>query len=337
MIAAPPFYAAHLGPEARTHEALLAARLPRPLAALARRSPTVRGLALGALARRGERVAVIRRERGTLPALFTCALPPARPRLFVLELLRRPWPRAAWRRLAYRLWWRALERPLLRRGLGRAQVMSEPELRDCAAQYGLDLERLALVRWAWREGGDAAPAAIEPGSRAVFSSGRSACDWRTLFAAAADRGWDLTVICAEADTAEVLALAAPVGARVLVEVPWPEHDRELRRAAVCVLALVDRGVSAGQVRLMAAVEAGVPVVCSGISTLVEYVVDGRTAEVVPPGDAEALGERVDALLAGPERRVALRDAALARADGWTYPDYFARLRALIEADPGART
>jgi len=329
VIAAPGFYAERLGPGVLTHDELIGARLAAPVAAAVRRSAMLRGLALGACARRGDRVALIRRERGTLPALFVCAVAPARSRPFVLELLRRPLPRSRWRRLAHRAWLRAVERPLLRRGLEGAQVMSGFERREYAALYGLDPERLTVVPWAWREGGDGAPAAVEDGASEVFSSGRSACDWPTLFAAAAGRDWRLTVACAEADAADVRELARPVGARVLVEVPWAEHDRELRRARVCVLALADRGVSAGQVRLMAAVEAGVPVVCTELPTLADYVVAGETAEVVPAGDEVALGERVDALLADPARRLALRDAARARAGRWTYADYFARLRELI--------
>lgn len=336
MIAAPAFYAGRLGGGVATHQGLIEARLPRPVAALARRSAIVRGLLLGALARRGDRVAVIRRQRGTLPALLVCALPPARPRLFVLELIRRPWPRTAWRRLAYRAWWLAIERPLLRRGLDRAQVMTDWERVEYARHYQLDPGRLELVPWAWREGGVGAPAPIDAGSRSVFSSGRSACDWETLFAAAAGREWALTAVCSAADADRVRALAAPLGARVRVEIDWEAHDRELHSAAVCAIALVDRGLSAGQVRLMAAVEAGVPVVCSDVASLAGYVVAGETAELVPAGDPVALGDRVDALLADPERREALRDAALSRADEWTYADYFARLRELIAAEPRAR-
>lgn len=335
MIGAPRFYAERLGPGFVDHAELLAARIPRPLAAVAARFAAARGIALGLLARRGDRVAVIRRERGALAALAVCALPPARPRLFVLELLRRPTPGTAPRRLAHAVWVALIERPALRRGMRAGQVMTEWERREYAAALRLEPARLALVPWAWREGGDREPVAIEPGSRAVFSSGRAGCDWETLFAAAAGRDWGLTAICSRPDAERVRALAAPSGATVEVEVDWDRHDRALRAAAVDVIALADRGPSAGQVRLMAAVEAGVPVVVSDVRALDGYAVAGETAELVPAGDPRALGDRVDALLADPARRLRLRDAARARADAWTYREYFARLRELIEADPGA--
>ena len=335
MIGAPRFYAERLGPGFVDHAELIAARLPGPLAALAGRFVAARGLALGLLARRGERIAVIRRERGSLAALLVCGLPPARPRLFVLELLRRPTPGRATLRLAYAVWVALVERPALRRGMRAGQVMTEWERREYAAALGLAPERLALVPWAWREGGDREPAAVEPGSRAVLSSGRAACDWKTLFAAAAGRDWDLTAICSRADADRVRALAEASGATVEVEVEWDRHDRALRAAAVDVIALADRGPSAGQVRLMAAVEAGVPAVISAVRALDGYAVAGETAELVPPRDPRALGDRVDALLADPARRLRLRDAARARADAWTYREYFDRLRELIGAEVGA--
>jgi glycosyltransferase involved in cell wall biosynthesis len=210
------------------------------------------------------------------------------------------------------------------------QVMTEWERDEYAAAYGLGPDRFTLVRWPLREGGDAPPAAIEPESRRVFSSGRTACDWPTLFAAAAAADWELTVVCSDADTAAVRGLAAGrANVRVEVELPWAEHDRLLRASAVCVIAIADRGLSAGQVRLMSAVEAGVAVVATAARALDEYVVDGETAIVVPSADPAAMRSAVDALLADPARRQELRDRARERASAWTYAEYFARLREVV--------
>ncbi len=329
MIGVPEFYAGRLGAGFVSHDELLRARLRSPLAALACRSSLVRGLALGWIARRGGGIAVIRRERGSLPALLVCGLPPARRRVFVLELIRRPLPGTGWRRMLYHLWWRAVEVPALRRGMSAAQVMSAWEGDEYAAHYGLDRSRLVHVPWAFREGGHGEPAAIEEGSRAVFCSGRTACDWETVFAAASP-DWELVVACSPSDAARVRELAAPVGAEVAVELPWDEHDRRLRAAAVYVIAILEREMSAGQVRLMAAVEAGVPVVASRVPALDGYVVEGETAELVAPADPDALRRAVGALLGDPGRRRRLRDAARERADAWTYSDYFERLSTAIK-------
>jgi hypothetical protein len=335
VIAAPAFYAARLGPPFVSHETALDAHLPRPLRLAAARSGLVRGLALGWLARSGVGVALIRRERGSLPALLVCALPPARRSVFVLELIRRPLPRSWWRRALYRLWWRAVENPALGRGMVAAQVMTRWERDEYARHYRLDPRRIHHVPWALREGDGPDPEPISDSARTVFSSGRTACDWETLFQAAAGRAWDLSVICSQKDADRVRALATEVTAKVRVETPWPVHDAILRQAAVCAIAIEDRGLSAGHVRLMSAVEAGIAVVCSDVPSVEGYVEAGDTAVLVPPTDPVAFGRAVDLLLGDPPRRRQLRDAARSRADAWTYREYFDRIRGLIAQAPAA--
>lgn len=329
MIAAPEFYARRLGPPFVSHEKALDTRLPRPLRLAAARSGLVRGLALGWLARRGVGVAVIRRERGSLPALWVCALPPVRRSVFVLELIRRPLPPSRWRRWLYGIWWRLVETPALRRGASGAQVMTVWERDEYAAHYGLDRALVEHVPWAWSEGEEREPAPIRDSASEVFCSGRTACDWETLFAAATGSSWRLVVVCSQKDAPRVRVLAAAREAEVHVEIPWEVHDRLLRSAAVCVLAIEDRGLSAGHVRLMAAVEAGVPVVATDVRSLEGYAVAGETAVLVPAAAPRELRERVDGLLADPDGRRRIRDAALERARGWTYADYFERIRAVV--------
>lgn len=332
MNAVPPFYAERMGPGFVTADRLLAERLPRSLARLAGRSAVARGLALGWLARRGDGVAVIRGERGSLSALAVCSAPPAKRRIFVLELIRRPIPSSAWRRALYRPWRKLVEGPLLRRGMAGAQVMTDWERDAYAADYQLDPARVHHLPWAFCEHGRGAPPPVRDSGRAVFSGGRSACDWQTLFEAAGGAGWELRVVCSARDLPEVNRLAASTaGAEVRSEVPWAEADGLLRGADVCVIALAERALSSGHVRLMAAVEAGVAVVASDVRSLGGYTLAGRTAVVVQPGDPGALREAVDRLLAEPKRREALRDAALERGRGWTYDDYFARIGKLVGA------
>jgi glycosyltransferase involved in cell wall biosynthesis len=128
----------------------------------------------------------------------------------------------------------------------------------------------------------------------------------------------------------VQALGEASGARVLAEVPRPEHDRLLRSAAVYVIPLLDEPGSAGQVRLMTATEAATPVVASGVEALDGYAVDGETALLVPPGDAGALRAAIDRLLADPALARRLAESALGRGRAWTYPAYFRAVLELIE-------
>jgi alpha-maltose-1-phosphate synthase len=55
---------------------------------------------------------------------------------------------------------------------------------------------------------------------------------------------------------------------------------------------------------------GTPVVASRIGGLAEVVVDGETGFLVPPGDTEALGDRLARLVS--DRRLAARLGANAR-------------------------
>ncbi len=331
MIAAPRFYADGIGEPYVEASRALERQWPGRVGRFAAQRPRLRGAALGLLARRGRLgLVVIRGEPGTLAALAVCAAPPARPVAFVCELLRRPASPSRLRRVARGVWARVVEVPLLRRGLAGAQVMTAWERDAYAAAYRLDPRKLHLVAWPRREGGDTPPAAIEPESRQVFSSGRTACDWETLVAAAAGADWELTIVCSQVDAERVRALVEDLErTSVEVEVSWAEHDRLLRASAVCAIVIADRGLSAGQVRLMSAVEAGVPVVATAGRPLDDHLIADETALVVPPGDAVALRDAVGALLADPERRRRLRDRAREAAADSTYAHYFAQLRDVI--------
>lgn len=331
MTAAPDFYAEHLGEGFATHAETLESQLPPLIARFAARSGLVRGLALGWLARRGTPVAVIRRERGSLPALLVCALPPARPHVYVLELIRRPLPLTAWRRLLYRLWWRAVENPALRRGMAGGQTMTGWERDEYARHYGIDPGRLDHVPWAFCERGDRPPDAVSMDADQVFASGRTACDWETLFAAARGSEWRLVVVCSDRDLARVQELAADCrpAAEIHSELDWGLHDQLLSGADICAIVLQDRGLSAGHVRLMAAVEAGIPVVATEVRSLEGYTEPGGSAVLVAPAAPASLRGAIDQLLADAPRRRALRDAALSRARAWTYDDYFGRIGELI--------
>jgi glycosyltransferase involved in cell wall biosynthesis len=141
--------------------------------------------------------------------------------------------------------------------------------------------------------------------------------------------WPLTIVCAGADVAAVSALRWPASATVLCDLPPSDYMRLLRESALAVFAMTDGHTSQAQIRLMHACDAGVPVVASDVAGLDGYVVAGETAVLVPPGDAVALRAAIDELLAAPDRRRALRDAALARGQGWTGSDYGRALEAVI--------
>ena len=102
----------------------------------------------------------------------------------------------------------------------------------------------------------------------------------------------------------------------VVEVGWvePADIPGYLAAADLALHLLDDSLlnrTKGQAKLLELLAAGVPVVADAVGQATEYVADGRTGRLVPPGDAAAMAAAALCLLADPARRKALGRAAAA--------------------------
>lgn len=332
-VLASDWYAEKLGSPLIGVDWLIEKRFSRRVAVAVRRFGPLRGLLIAWLARGCDRVALVRGSPGIIT--FACCewLRPGQPRLVLLEMIDRPLPRSAARRFTYRVWFALIARPALRSAIRRAHVLSLLERARYADRYGIPKSKLVYVPWALVRQEPARLPDVRAGV-GVFASGRANCDWETVFAAARAGGWELTVVCGGADLERVRELNADGFARVLSEIPRSRHDRLMFASAVYVISVREESASTGQVRLMAAVGAGVPVVASAVGALAGYVDDGRTGLTVPPARPDLLRAAVDRLLAQPSRRRELRDAALEVARGWTYPDFYAAIVDLIaDRDP----
>jgi glycosyltransferase involved in cell wall biosynthesis len=327
-LVAPAWYARGMGTPVISFEEALSARPPL-MVALSRRFSPLQGVALALTNQRGV-IAVIKGAPGSLAALVACAAVGRPKRVVVLEFIHRPESRTRVHGLLRDVARRLVEAPSIRRAMAVGHTLTAAEGELYAATYGVDPERFVQVRWPFCRTGEGATGQIRPGGRKVLSSGRAGSDWETLFRAAEGSDWELTAICSRLDEPKVRSLSNG-RARVFAELDRGAHDQILRESDVYVMPMRERGVSAGHVRLMAAVDAGIPTVASGIEALKEYLVPGETAITVEPGVPAELRGAVDALLDDPERRRALRDAALTRARGWTYEHYFERMRGLMEA------
>jgi Glycosyl transferases group 1 len=305
------------------------ARWPRRVDAWTLRFGALRALMVFAASLRYDAVVMIRTDRGWRSLLLLRALLGRRRKLVALHFIDHPDRRGGVGGLADRAW-RPVDRWATRRAVLAAQVLAEWEVERYAATFGVERSRFRFLPFAWRM---AAPGEDfgDPGAASrelVIASGRAFCDWPTVFAAARPAGWRLLVICGGHDRARVDELNRDARAEVLSDVT-PERARELLRgAAVSVLPMYDAGVSQGHVRLCDAIDAGAVVVASRTRSLEGYVEDGDTAVLVAPGDAVALREAVDRLLADPAERERLARAAFARAAAWTWKDYLAAIEAL---------
>jgi len=323
------WYAEMLGHPFVALEDALRVRFPESIVRAFMRVGALRGLALGLLAYRVPAVGVIKNTPGVLVAAAIAAVRPERSGLVLLEFIRRPLPRRRGRRALYLARFRLVERPLVQRGVVAGQVLTEMEMDRYPADYGISASRLRLIPWALRAGGDEVPEPRRGPQPGVLSSGRTSCDWETLFAAAAGRPWPLTVVCAPHDLARIHALNRDGRAHVCCEVSGDEYRDLLRASGAYALVLREEGSSAGHGRLRAAVDAGVPVVASCVRALEGYAADGETALLVPPGDPTALRSAIEAVLADHELATRLREGAIANAARWTYADYFDAVRSLL--------
>jgi glycosyltransferase involved in cell wall biosynthesis len=229
--------------------------------------------------------------------------------------------------------WRPVQRWAIRRAMRSAQVMSEWEVALYALRFGVEPERFRFIPFAWCTATETAESLPVAERHLVLAAGRAFCDWPTLFEAARERDWELTVVCSGEDRPFVERLNHAGRATIHSDLTEADVGDLLRQAAVSVLPMRDAGVSQGQVRLKDAADAGTPVVATRTRSLEGYVDPGLTAVLVEPGDPVALRDAIERLLAQPAERERIVRAAAERARAWTWPDYLAAIEAFA---PGYR-
>lgn len=218
---------------------------------------------------------------------------------------------------------------LLRRAVSVVQVLSSWEREYYRSLYRLSPEQISFVAWPLVSE-SLQPANPRPHVRRsrVLASGRNACDWPTLLAAAGRSDWPLTVVCSRADEGEVRRLA-PAGTDIRCEIPSDEYERLVADAAVYVLCLRENMLSSGHIRLMTAISNYTPVVASNVIGLLDY--RHGIAELVLPGDVEALADAVDRQLAVPDVREASAAEAVRRSSDYGWADYLSRVSSLVDS------
>ncbi|SOB81142.1 Glycosyltransferase involved in cell wall bisynthesis [Sphingomonas guangdongensis] len=176
----------------------------------------------------------------------------------------------------------------------------------------------------------------------VASAGTSNRDYETLVRALA--GTDLHT--------RIAAHSTWVGAAAAIGVPVPDHVevracsgyddlRALyRRARVVVVPTRDVPYAAGFAVIAEALATGTPVIATAGRVLSDFIEDGVTGLLVPPGDVDAMRAAILALIDDPDRaaRMGVAAAALMRTR-FSLDDYVRRLReaAEIAANSGGRS
>jgi glycosyltransferase involved in cell wall biosynthesis len=154
----------------------------------------------------------------------------------------------------------------------------------------------------------------------VFAGGDNLRDYRPLLAAAPSIGARVTV-------ATRLDLGGIAGAAEAGPVAPDVYAQRAAGAAVVVVPLVSDSVrSAGQQTFLNAMYHGKPVVVTDTVGVREYIDDGVTGVLVPPGDPVALAAAVNRLLDHPDDAAAIGQRARAAVLERFLPEhYYARL------------
>lgn len=156
--------------------------------------------------------------------------------------------------------------------------------------------------------------------RHVFAGGNSLRDYRSLIAAAPHINGNVRV-------ATYLGTAYTTGNLTVGPMDGDAYAEAARTAAVMVVALMaDTVRSAGQQTYLNAMMQGQPVVATDAPGVRDYIEDGRTGLIVPPGDDIAMARTVNSLLDDPSLAQRIGGAAQ-EAVKRTYKtsDYFERL------------
>lgn len=324
------FFTAELGDTALSLDDAIREKCPGWLADVSGRSGIARGMLFFWLGRTHPAIVAVCDARGSWTMLFLQAwLGHPRRKVILLEFIRRkPLGR---RRFIYPAWFRIIARPAVRRTMITGQVLTEWEKQKNAELFGIPPGRLEYIPWPLSAEGDVlAPFDSKPENDMVLSSGRAVSDWETLFQAAEGQSWPLTVVCGRADLAAINILNQNGRARVLNDISFEDHHAMLKDAAVYVISLKETEGSTGQVRLSNSVRAGAPVVATRVRGLEGYVIDGESGILVEPGDWRGLRAAIEGLLADRELRRQLRQTAFLQAGRWTYEQYFATMRKLVD-------
>lgn len=200
-------------------------------------------------------------------------------------------------------------------------VLSSAERDLFARTWGVDRERVFVTHYCiTAPDEDLVPA--EGLGHGVFSGGDAVRDYSTLLEVARGLDAPVTIASSRLDGADDLPPNVRAG-----RIPFEEFQRGTREARVIVLALEARDDrSAGQQTYLNAMALGKLVVVPDLIGVRDYIDDGETGLIVPPGDAAALRRALDWALddANAERireiGRAARAAALGRFGAERYVD-----------------
>jgi len=241
---------------------------------------------------------------------------------FVLEFIRRR-PLGFIHRFLYPFWFKIFAAPSVRKAVSKAQVMTNWEREHYAKMFNTEEDRFVHIPFPMIRSASPRHPINREYDNYIMSSGRNSCDWDTLIQAVRDiPQYPITIVHSKKDARNFKNITLPSNIKLLCDIPLEEHDRLLKKAACFVITLIDTVGSSGHVRLSHAIHLGVPVIVTSASGIEEYLRDGETGIVVPPGAPLALREAIHRLMKDPQLQESLAKNAIRYHQRWTRQKYF---------------
>lgn len=211
-------------------------------------------------------------------------------------------------------------------------VPSEWEASYYTRMFGLPAERVSVChlgaydRWGGLPAVAASPDA-EQGGPYLFSGGLTDRDYRTLLAAVAGSGIRTMIA-----TRPYIGRRLPMPAEVKISdlLSGAEYAATVAGAQAVVIPLKPVNHAAGLSLALDAMALGRPVICSAIPAMRDYIEDGVTGLLAPPGDADALRAAIRCLLEHPAEAEAMGRAARRRfEERYTFEAFARRAYAIL--------
>lgn len=155
-----------------------------------------------------------------------------------------------------------------------------------------------------------APFAIDPDAQAanstkgdyIFSCGATRRDWPLLISATKHVDAKLIVVAGrDSSTGKhgLEGIEIPGNTEVLLDVPYARYKDLLGKSMFVVVPLKSVPFTAGLTVITQAMAMGKAVIATRNPALMDYIADGETGLLAPPGEAGALAEKITYLLSNP--------------------------------------
>ncbi len=195
------------------------------------------------------------------------------------------------------------------RAVDKFVVHSSREIEAYASQLAIDPGRFEYVPLQY--GGDIDDSPLEEEKPFIFATGSGHRDYATFFDAVAKTGHRTIVLASEHALANT---TPPPNVEILEQLPKPEIRKMIRRARINVVPMSTNGLTAGLVTIVDAFCHGRGLVATARPGVEDYLLDSENSLLVPPSDAGAMAEALEAMWGDDILRQQLNKGAAAFAE-----------------------